>query len=81
MKKSIYLFRHGMSNYNKEQKFTGWIDAKLAKEGIENAKRVAEKLKNKKIEVAYHSSLSRSRDTLKHVLEYHSECTRITIRA
>jgi 2,3-bisphosphoglycerate-dependent phosphoglycerate mutase len=77
MKRSIYLFRHGMSTFNKEHKFTGWIDAKLSKEGIDNAKKIALKLKDKKIDIAYHSSLSRSIDTLNHVLKYHPECTRI----
>ena len=77
MKRSIYLFRHGMSTFNKEHKFTGWIDAKLSKEGIDNAKKIALKLKDKKIDIAYHSSLSRSIDTLNHVLKYHPECNRI----
>ena len=77
MKRSIYLFRHGQSTFNNDQKFTGWLDAKLTKKGIENAKTISKKLKDKKIDIAYHSSLSRSVDTLKYVLEKHPECKHV----
>jgi bisphosphoglycerate-dependent phosphoglycerate mutase family 1 len=73
-KLKIYLFRHGLSTYNRDHRFTGWHDAKLTKEGIEHAKIIAKKLKNKKFEVAVHTSLSRSKETLKHVLIFHPEC-------
>ncbi len=70
----IYLFRHGQTFYNKKKIFTGWKDSKLTNEGIKNAKTIGIKLKNKKIQTAFHSSLSRSKDTLKEVLRYHPEC-------
>ncbi len=74
MKLKIYLFRHGLTHYNKHQWFTGWIDSKMTKEGLQNARKIAQKLKNKKIGLAYHSHLSRSKNTLKEVLKYHPEC-------
>lgn len=74
VKLKIYLFRHGKTFYNKRGIFTGWKDSKLAPEGIANAKKVARKLKNKKFQVAFHTSLSRSKDTLKEVLKFHPEC-------
>ena len=77
MKKHIYLFRHGQSTYNRDHRFTGWIDARLTKRGIADARKVARKLKDKKIDVAYHSSLTRSKDTLREVLKYHPECKTI----
>ena len=77
MKCSIYLFRHGQSIYNKHQWFTGHIDSKMTKEGFLNAKKIANKLKSKRIDVGYQSRLSRSRDTLKEVLKYHPECKEI----
>ena len=63
----IYIFRHGQSTYNrgghgKDKRFTGWKDAKLTALG------------NKKIDVAFYTHLSRSKDTLKEVLKYHPEC-------
>lgn len=70
----IYFFRHGQTTYNRDGKFTGFFDSKLTKKGIEDAKIVAERLKNKKFQVAFYTSLSRSRDTLKEVLKYHPEC-------
>ena len=45
--------------------------------GIKQARIVARKLKNKKIEVAFQSKLSRSKDTLKEVLKFHPECRKI----
>jgi 2,3-bisphosphoglycerate-dependent phosphoglycerate mutase len=74
MKLHIYLFRHGQTYFNRDKRFTGWKDSKLTKQGIKDAKKVAKKLKNKKFQVAYHSHLSRSKDTLKYVLKYHPEC-------
>ncbi|UZE93813.1 MAG: histidine phosphatase family protein [Candidatus Pacearchaeota archaeon] len=73
----IYLFRHGQTYYNRDGIFTGFVDSKLTKRGIEDAKIVAERLKNKKFQVAFHTRLSRSKDTLKQVLKYHPECTRL----
>ena len=70
----IYLFRHGESEYNRDHRFTGWKDAKLTKKGIRHAKKIARKLKGKRIDVAVHTSLSRSIDTLEPVLESHPEC-------
>ncbi|HKL24331.1 MAG TPA: histidine phosphatase family protein [Candidatus Nanoarchaeia archaeon] len=76
-KRKIYLFRHGKTYYNEKGIFTGWKDSKLTKQGIKNAKEVAKKLKDKKIDVAIQTSLSRSKDTLKEVLKYHPECKKI----
>jgi 2,3-bisphosphoglycerate-dependent phosphoglycerate mutase len=73
-KYKIYLFRHGQTYYNKKGIFTGWKDSKLTKEGIKHAKTIGEKLKNKKIQVAIHTRLSRSKDTLKYVIKHHPEC-------
>lgn len=77
MKKKIYLFRHGQTYYNKRKMFTGWKDSKLTPQGIKDAKKVARLLKNKKFQVAFQTRLSRSKDTLKHVLKHHLECKKI----
>jgi len=74
MKLHIYLFRHGQTYFNRDKRFTGWKDSKLTPQGIKDAKKVANKLKNKKFQAAYHTRLSRSKDTLKYVLKYHPEC-------
>ena len=75
----IYLFRHGQTYFNRDHKFTGWKDSKLTSKGIKDAKKVAHKLKNKEIDIAYKTRLSRSKDTLKEVLNFHPECKRIIV--
>ena len=77
MKLSIYLFRHGQTTYNEHGWFTGCLDAKMTKSGYRSAGTIARKLQNKNIDVAYHSHLSRSKETLKEVLRFHPECREI----
>jgi len=74
---NIYLFRHGQTYFNKKGIFTGWHESRLTPLGIKQARVVAGKLKNKKIDVAFQSKLSRSKDTLKEVLKFHPECRKI----
>jgi len=73
----IYLFRHGQTYYNKNKIFTGWKDSRLTSLGKTQAKIIARKLKNKHIDVAFQTSLSRSKDTLKAILKFHPECKEI----
>jgi 2,3-bisphosphoglycerate-dependent phosphoglycerate mutase len=70
----IYIFRHGQTEFNRDNKFTGFMDSKLTKAGKEDAQIVAERLQDKKFQVAFHTSLSRSIDTLKEVVLMHPEC-------
>jgi len=79
MKLHIYLFRHGQTYFNRDHRFTGWKDSKLTPQGVKNAKKVAQKLKDKRIDVAFCSHLSRSKDTLKEVLRYHPECRAVFV--
>jgi len=77
MKKSgnkIYLFRHGRTHDNIDGEFSGWRNTRLVKSGIDDARIVAERLKKKKFQVAIHSRLIRSKQTLKEVLKTHPEC-------
>lgn len=73
-KYKIYLFRHGITTFNRDGRFTGFRDAKLTKEGRRHAEIIARKLKGKKFQVAIHTRLSRSKDTLRPVLKFHPEC-------
>ncbi|MAF50745.1 MAG: 2,3-bisphosphoglycerate-dependent phosphoglycerate mutase [Nanoarchaeota archaeon] len=77
MKRYIYLFRHGQSFYNKSGRFTGHINSGLTERGKRDAKKIAIVLKNEKIDVAYQTKLSRSKDTLRAVLKFHPECKKI----
>jgi 2,3-bisphosphoglycerate-dependent phosphoglycerate mutase len=73
----IYLFRHGQTVFNKKGIFTGWLDSKLTSRGKKDAMKVAKKLKSKKFQVAFHTKLSRSKDTLKYILKFHPECRKL----
>jgi bisphosphoglycerate-dependent phosphoglycerate mutase family 1 len=73
----IYLFRHGQTYYNQNKFFTGWKDSKLTSLGKKHAEIIAKKLKNKQIDIAFQTSLSRSKDTLRIVLKFHPECKKI----
>jgi len=73
----IYLFRHGGTVYNEKGIFTGWSHSRLTEKGKKHSRKVAKKLKDKHIDIAYQSSLPRSKQTLKIVLKYHPECKKI----
>jgi 2,3-bisphosphoglycerate-dependent phosphoglycerate mutase len=73
----IYLFRHGTTEDNSAGKFSGWRNTSLTKRGKDDAKIVALRLKNKKINISFQSSLIRSKDTLKEVLKFHPECSTV----
>lgn len=60
----LVLLRHGESQWNLENRFTGWIDVPLSSKGEEEARTAGEKLKNHQFDVAYTSVLKRSIDTL-----------------
>lgn len=68
----VIIIRHGQTTDNKEQIFSGKRDVDLTEEGIEEAKKIAEELKNEKITKSYQSSQLRSKHTLELILDsYH----------
>ena len=69
----LYLFRHGETEDNKNKIFSGRRDSPLTPKGIEQSEELAEKLKDKKIDLAIYSDLSRAKDTLDEVLKFHPE--------
>jgi len=74
MKVHIYLFRHGQTHFNKRKMFTGWKDATWTAKGKMNASLVGRKLRNRRIDAAFSSNLTRSKETLREVLKHHREC-------
>jgi len=74
---TIYLFRHGQTTFNRDHIFTGFKDAPLTDLGIKQAKYIAKLLKNKRIDIAYQTRLSRSIDTLTPVLQTHPEIQKV----
>lgn len=59
---TLVLVRHGKSEWNKQDLFTGWVDVDLAPEGIEEAKNAGLKIKklNLVFETAHCSMLKRA---------------------
>ena len=66
---TLALVRHGQSQWNLENKFTGWTDVPLTKRGIEEARRAGVLLKDYQFDVAYTSELKRAQHTLEEILE------------
>ena len=79
MRLHIYLFRHGETNFNRSKRFTGRVNSRLTSKGIEQANLIAEKLKEKRFQIAFKTSLSRSSNSLKRVLKHHPECKKVIV--
>jgi 2,3-bisphosphoglycerate-dependent phosphoglycerate mutase len=69
--KQLVLIRHGESQWNLENRFTGWVDVDLTPTGIQQAKQAGESLKaaGYDFDIAYTSVLKRAIKTLWHTQE------------
>lgn len=69
--KRLVLVRHGESEWNKENRFTGWTDVDLSAKGVEEAKKGGQVLKenNFNFKYCYTSYLKRAIKTLNIILE------------
>lgn len=65
----LVLVRHGQSQWNLENRFTGWVDVPLSEKGREEARQAGLSLKGIKFECAFTSVLQRAQNTLKIILE------------
>ena len=65
----MVLVRHGESQWNLENRFTGWIDVPLSPKGEEEAREAGKKLRGVRFERAFTSVLTRAKETLRIVLE------------
>ena len=65
----LVLVRHGESQWNLENRFTGWIDVPLTDKGREEARRAGEKIRQLHFDQAYTSVLQRATETLDIVLK------------
>ncbi|MDK2741976.1 MAG: 2,3-bisphosphoglycerate-dependent phosphoglycerate mutase [Nitrospira sp.] len=65
----LVLLRHGESQWNLENRFTGWVDVPLSEKGVEEAKQAGEKLREIRFDRAFTSVLTRANETLRIVLE------------
>jgi 2,3-bisphosphoglycerate-dependent phosphoglycerate mutase len=65
----LVLVRHGQSQWNLENRFTGWVDVPITPLGEKEAHRAGKELKDVKFDVAFTSELQRAQQTLKIILE------------
>lgn len=67
----LVLVRHGQSDWNLKNLFTGWKDPDLSPKGVEEARDAGRRLKAQGLsfDVAFTSALVRAQNTLKLVLE------------
>lgn len=65
----LILLRHGQSQWNLENKFTGWVDVPLSERGVAEARAAGEKLRGRTIHHLFTSVLERATETARIALE------------
>ncbi len=66
---TLILVRHGQSQWNLEDRFTGWVDVLLTPQGAAEAREAGEKLRSYRFDRAFTSALSRAHETLRIILD------------
>lgn len=72
MSNKLIMMRHGESEWNKKNQFTGWVDIPLSKKGIEEAIEGGKLIKDIPIDVIIMTTLIRSQMTAMLALSEHS---------
>ena len=69
--KQLVLMRHGESSWNKENRFTGWVDVPLSEKGVHEAHAAGQLLKKAGLgfDLAFTSLLRRAISTLQYALD------------
>ena len=82
MSGTLVLVRHGQSEWNLKNLFTGWRDPGLTEKGHEEAKAAGRALKARGLsfDIAYTSALSRAQVTCRHILDAVGQSDLVTIR-
>lgn len=71
MQSMLILLRHGQSEWNKKNLFTGWVDIPLSPEGIEEALSAGKRIADLPIDLIFISSLIRSQMTAMIAMSLH----------
>lgn len=64
----LILVRHGQSQWNLENRFTGWTDVPLTDQGRAEARAAGQALRGVRFDRAFTSALSRAQETLRIIL-------------
>jgi len=70
---TLFVFRHTQTYYNYLRLFCGRRQSRLTEEGVKQAKQLARKLKDKKIDLFVIPPLIRCRQTIAPIKKYHPE--------
>lgn len=77
MVKSVYIFRHGETDYNVDRRAQGWVDVPLNNNGKIQAKVLGRKLSGVKLDCVYSSPLLRAMETAKIVVDSNGSMIKI----
>ncbi len=66
---TLILIRHAQSQWNVENRFTGWTDVPLSDQGLADAEKVAKVLTEFHFDLAFTSALQRAQQTLSTILK------------
>ncbi|MEN0041512.1 MAG: 2,3-bisphosphoglycerate-dependent phosphoglycerate mutase [Pseudomonadota bacterium] len=82
MSGTVVLVRHGQSEWNKKNLFTGWKDPDLTEQGVEEAIEAGKVLAERGMtfDIAYTSELIRAQKTCQHILDGVGQSDLETIR-
>lgn len=69
----LIIVRHGLTEENKAGIIQGHLPGKLALEGIDQAQKLALRLKEEKINYIYSSDLARAADTAREIAKFHPQ--------
>lgn len=69
----LIITRHGETEENLNKIWQGHLPGKLTKKGIEQARKLANRLKDKNIDVIMSSDLARASDTAKEIAKFHKD--------
>ena len=82
MERTLVLVRHGQSDWNLKNLFTGWKDPDLTEQGVSEAIAAGKKLNEMgmKFDIAFTSDLQRAQKTCQHILDGVGQSDLETIR-
>ncbi len=66
---TLAIVRHGQSLWNRQNRFTGWVDVPLTSVGEDEARHAGARLSGMHFDVAYTSALTRAQQTLALIMQ------------
>jgi len=66
----LFLLRHLKSQWNEENRFSGWVDVPLLRESLGDAREISKRVFENKIDKIYSSTLFRNKCTVLEILKH-----------